>query len=429
MIIEQDLKFLNGKVVIYYAGLDDESLPFSEGKKLILETADDQITYLKALSLVTDYIVVPPSFYFYWSKYIQSKMSLNTLLKLYEANIVISPIHLGMNCGSEFLQHKLASKNIKDKKLIKSNWLLIHPFFRRIPVLHRNVGRQSKGFKTILLEELDNQILSAEVTDRINDLLAENQKYNISISRNSLETKFEHLFKNKTIDIYEFRKLYYATNKSYYKQGAKTYCSSISILGAERYSILGKDMFIDDNSILLAYDPFVLIGILECFGINKKIISQLTVEEIVKIRDSPVFDLFKIAYKSFAEELQRLEIITKRVSKVKLNKLKSEIFTKFMKKYLREMRFFENKKDIWNLSEMMFFAIALGSVGFIVIPLVGAILGLLPIIVYKIGLTPSLSKFVINNMNEKEIVFFRFIEVLNSIVNEVEESLDSKENK
>jgi len=426
MILDQELQFLNDNIIVYYAGLDDESLPFNEGKKLIYETADDQISYLKALSLVVDYIIIPPSFYFYWSNYINSQKSLSTLLKLYEANIIISPIHSGMNCTSEFLQYKLASNDIKDKKLIKNNWSLLQPFFKNIPVLHRNVNRQSKGFKTILTEDFENQIFRVEVADRIFDLLIDGQKFNIAISRNSLESKFEEFYRKDIINTNEFRKLYYTTNKSYYKQGARTYSSKISIIGAERYSILGKDIFMDENSILLAYDPLILIGILENFGINKNVISQLSVNDILKVRTSNTFKSFKNAYKNFAEELQRLEILTKRISKDKLNLLKTKIKTRFIQKYFKEMSNFENKKDNWNLSEMIFFAVALGSIGFIVIPLVGAILGLVPIIIYKTGLTPSLSSYVINNLMEKKIAFFRFIEELKSLTNEIDLALVKK---
>lgn len=426
MILDQELQFLNDKIVVYYAGLDDESLPFNEGKKLICETANEQISYLKALSLIVDYIVIPPSFYFYWSNFTTSPESFSTLLKLYEANIIISPIHSGMNCTSEFLHYKLSSNDIKDKKLIKNNWSLIEPFFKKIPVLHRNVNRQSKGFKTILSEDFENQIFRVEVADRIFDLLIDRQQFNIAISRNLLETKFEELYRKDIININEFRKLYYTTNKSYYKQGARTYSSNISIIGAERYSILGKDIFIDKNSILLAYDPLILIGILENFGINKNIISNLSVNDILKVRESNTFKSFKNAYKEFAEELQRLEILTKRISKEKLILLKAKIKTRFMQKYFKEMSKFENKKDLWNLSEMIFFAIALGSIGFIVIPLVGAILGLIPIIIYKAGLTPSLSNYVINNLIEKEIAFFRFIEELRNFTNEIDLALVKK---
>lgn len=59
IILEKNLQYLSNKVVLYYAGLDNHSLPFGEGANMVGRTAYDQITYLKTLSLVADYIVVP----------------------------------------------------------------------------------------------------------------------------------------------------------------------------------------------------------------------------------------------------------------------------------------------------------------------------------------------------------------------------------
>jgi len=84
-------------------------------------------------------------------------------------------------------------------------------------------------------------------------------------------------------------------------------------------------------------------------------ISQLTINDIFKIRTSKVFNTFKSSYKQFAEQLQKLEILSKRISKDELQSLKSKIRTRFMQKYFKEMSKFENKKEKWNLSEMIFF--------------------------------------------------------------------------
>ena len=58
--------FLADRQVVYYAGLDDIALPFGELLRVIPESPERHAVYLKALSLVVDHVVIPPSFYFPW---------------------------------------------------------------------------------------------------------------------------------------------------------------------------------------------------------------------------------------------------------------------------------------------------------------------------------------------------------------------------
>ena len=101
-------------------------------------------------------------------------------------------------------------------------------------------------------------------------------------------------------------------------------------------------------------------------------------------------------------------------------KSKSEFTKTIISRYITEEILFRNYASIWNVGEMSFFALALGAVGFVVIPVVGAILGVVPIILYKLNLTPRLSDFVIEKISEKEIPFFLFINVLRDISKQIE---------
>ena len=71
---------------------------------------------------------------------------------------------------------------------------------------------------------------------------------------------------------------------------------------------------------------------------------------------------------------------------------------------------------------MTVFALALGVVGFFVIPVVGAILGFLPILLWKTGLTPKLGGFVVDQIYEVKSAFYKFISELRVLANEMEKN-------
>lgn len=219
----------------------------------------------------------------------------------------------------------------------------------------------------------------------------------------------------------QYRKYYYATNRSYYKQSAITYNAVISIVGAERYSVLGKELFSNKHGVLIAYDPFVVIGILESMGISKSLIDRLTTDDLINIRRSKIFSIFRNEYFSFAMTLQRLALSTQRISKTFIYSSKSEFTQKFISRYFLQEDRFKTCTSNWNFGEMTFFALALGTAGFFVIPIVGAILGVVPILLYKLGFTTKLSEFVIEKISEKEIPFFLFINELRNITRNIKE--------
>lgn len=214
---------------------------------------------------------------------------------------------------------------------------------------------------------------------------------------------------------HQYRKYYYATNRSYYKQGGITYEAVISIVGAERYSVLGKELFSEKHGILIAYDPMVILGIFESMGISKALINRLSIEDLIEIRESSIFAVFREAYYSFALTLQELAMSTNRISKSFIFNSKSEFTKEFISRYFTEEVLFRKYTSNWNIGEMTFFALALGTVGFFVIPVLGAVLGVVPILLYKLDLTPKLSNVVIEKITEKETPFFLFINELRDI--------------
>jgi len=421
MPIEDSLRFMEGTKSLYYAGLDHESLPFREGERLVRRTAKEQILYLKALSLVSHYVVVPPSFYFYWAHTHQSSRIMSELCDLYQAKIIISPIYTTMNMGTDFLEQKREYGSPLDKRIIQENRNLLVPFYRDMPVMHRNVRRQSGGFRNLLSHDLPALKGPAALRRELDQLIFSSSDKEVLVSREQVTRFLTKFLRRKEINTRQFRQYYYTTNRCYYRQGALTYDSPISLVGAERYSILGPQIFNDLHGILLAYDPLVVIGMLESLGIRRNLLSRLTVQDLVEIRSNPIFGTFCEAYREFAVTLQELDLCSRRVSQNFLSELKGNIRARMLAQFYIEAEKYGRYSSYWNIGEMTFFALALGAVGFFVIPLVGAIMGLIPIVAYSAGLTPRLSNIVIQRLCDKELSFYLFIDELKKVLRDLNE--------
>lgn len=208
-MLEKTLSFLADNIAIYYAGLDHEGLPFGEGERLIARTAKDQIIYLKALSLVADYIVVPPSNYFLWVDKLQTNKVLDELKLLYEAGIIISPIYSSMNMGTDFIEKKKKDGSYLDKRMIRKHGDKLNPFFQAMPVLHRNVRRQSGGFRGFLIQEMPKLKGPVLFKNRIDEILFCSQDNEILISRHQFSDQLYHAIRSNEINRGIFRKNFY----------------------------------------------------------------------------------------------------------------------------------------------------------------------------------------------------------------------------
>jgi hypothetical protein len=308
MIIDSSLEFLKGQIVLYYAGLDSESFPFFEGKRLIDKTASAQIIYLKLLALVADVIVVPPSFYFYWTNIHKNEHYLKILSELYNSRILISPIYETMNFGTDYLELKMTNESSLEKNIISSNHQILKQFFREIPVLHRNVHSQSKGYKELFINELELLPQNFMYKSQVEGFSSNNQSSEIVLSREQLHSFFVEALKNQMINRNVFRRYFLAANRSYYQQGATTHGAKISVVGAERYAVLRKDIFFMENGILIGYDPLVILSFLSALGVSSKIILEISIDELIKIRNSLIFQVFRDAYYKFVIALQELAI-------------------------------------------------------------------------------------------------------------------------
>jgi len=419
MILESTLSFLEGHVTLYYAGIDSDSLPFSEGCRLARKSAYAQIAYLKALALVADYIVVPPSFHFYWAEAHRDQTLFCRLLELYKSGIVVSPIYTSMNLGTDFLEQKASQGSSVDRLLIQNNQDILVSFFRELPVLHRDVRRQSGGYRDLFSRELPLLPGGSNLRGAVKSFILAPQQSDILLSREQLHAFLACNYRAGHISRKDFRQYFYAANRSYYKQGAFTYDSAISLLGAERYSILGEKAFHSPCGVLIAYDPFVILGILEYLGITRELIARLSIEDLLTIRETAAFSAFRDAYHQFAIILQEIAIQSKRLSNRVIVSAKHRMQEEALSRFFREERVYSDLQRHWNIGEMTFFAVALGITGFFVIPLIGALLGAVPILAYSLKLTPRLSDFVVSRLAEKQLPFWAFVHELRELAERI----------
>lgn len=419
MTLESTLSFLEGHVTLYYAGIDSDSLPFLEGYRLVRKSASAQIAYMKALALVADYIVVPPSFYFFWADSHRDQRFFCLLLELYKAGIVVSPIYTTMNLGTDFLDQKTSQGSSTDRLLIRNNQDLLVPFFREMPVLHRNVRRQSAGYRDLFSRELDLLPGASNFRPVIESFVLTSKHGDILLSREQLHAFLASKYQGGRISRKDFRRYFYAANRAYYQQGAFTYDAAISLLGAERYSILGEKMFRSPCGVLIAYDPFVVLGILEHLGMPRELIVRLSTEDLLTIRETRAFSAFRDAYHQFAITLQEISTQTRRLSNSVVVAAKHSIQTEALSRFFREDRLYSERQRVWNIGEMTFFALALGVTGFFVIPLIGALLGVVPILSYSFRWTPRLSDVVISRLSEKQLPFSVFVRELRNAMDRI----------
>lgn len=401
---------------LYYAGLDSYSLPLGEGERLLSKNTVDQLTYLKALSLVSSQIVVPPSFYINWVKKDHDNKVILELSDMYQADIIISSVHSSMAVTLDFLEYKKSVNSAKDRSDIEENIIPLTQLFKNIPLTTRDVYIQSGGFREKIILELEKNVSGSKYrSELVNELTRGSINEGVQLARNNVnERHYQALLKGE-IDKRELRSMYYATNRCYYMQGARTYNSKVAMPGAYRYSAYGPSLYDANNGVVLGYDPVVVLGILNSFGITKGMVRDLTIPELDEIRGSKYFDQFVLDYNEFSAELQQLHLATVGLSRNKMIDLQMKIRQGFTARYFKEAELKMESSKKMSFTESTLFAAALGTTGFFVIPVVGALLGLAPIVLSKTGATNRIHNYVTDRIGGTSSSFLNIIEAINNI--------------
>lgn len=419
-MLEETLRFLDGRVVLYYAGLDHQALPFAEGQTVFKRNSVLHVRYMKALSLVADYIVIPPSFLMYWSASPHARSAYNGLLRFYDAGIVLSPVYAGMSLASDFIEYKSQFGAPQDKSLIGAHSIFLKSLFNSIPLKHRDVRSQSEGFRSLVSNEISLIRGNECVRNELSQALFEDRHSVVVASRSDINDTLLSYLTAGTLSQREYRGFFYANNRAYYKQGAITYDADVSLVGAQRFTAPAKGLFHGARGIVVAYDPEVVIRILSNFGVTSRVLDAMTMGDILNIRASDPFKRFVVSYRDFSKALQNLELRMKRLSGPNIILLKETICGRFMEQYLSENAYRKQIQAYVPMTEAAITAVALGAATFFVSHLLHAILGLVPVALYRTRVIHDLAELVVDLIVQKEAPFLMLVDEVSKLAEDIE---------
>ncbi len=428
-----ELAFLENCEVIYFAGLDNKALPFHEARQRIQQDSDRNLTYLKVSTLFADHVVVPPTFFLdNLGSGLFSSALIHYLAPFYQSGQLLSPVWNELSSMQEFLELKLR-RAVFDMEEAPPDLHVVRTLFHEIPLLHRDVDAQSSGFRTRVFDQLRrlHGVDSESISILGSMLQATEGQYHVPLSRSKAFECLSSLACTQALGRHVIRKLYYAINASYYSQGAATYFGKISLVGSERYSVLGKGLFAGNSpAILIGYDPRLMLTILDCFGITQDQIDRLSTEDILRIKSTHEFRSFRTEYARFAAYLQLSVSEYGDLSKTQLLHLKARIQQRFVSEYVEGLKTLTKRKRRFGLAETAVLAVLTGAVGFFVIPLYGALIGLIPIVLHATDASGKVSDHILARLSRGHQAFHDYVELLHQIaqtaVQEAEATVDTK---
>lgn len=329
------LDFMVGKRNIYYAGLDDLSLPSIRSRKNNHLSLEEHIRYMVALSLLVDHIAIPPGF-------IASSLAFPgagdiatiRLGDLFQEKAVMTAVYGNMAKTTDFLDQKMEKGIKEERELFRKLESEARPFFKSIPLLRREAMRGSEIFKIQLIENLHalpKSILSPRVYKRIiEEVSVVARRGEVVLDRET----FMKILEEMRLSPKSYRACLMAMNSAYYYSGATTYHADISLPNVELYSAMGRRMFEGgDNRIQIAYDPRFFLDVLEAYGIKNEEIDRLTYQDIQWLRKTEEFKEFKNSYHRLCKLIQDESLRAKKLSGPELLQLKYRLLKTITKEY------------------------------------------------------------------------------------------------
>jgi hypothetical protein len=290
----------------------------------------------------------------------------------------------------------------EERTTIKSSQRRIVNLFSNIPNRQRNVNIQSIHFLGRLKKEYHNISADKTIVENINQYIENTLNAGSVISRRPINKTMHALYKNKLITENEYIKAFYACNRAYYSQGAATYNSPIAILNAQNHVNLGQSIFMAKNGINIAYDPTFVACIFSSLGIHPDHIAALTVNDIIKFRESHAFTSFKTDYLNLSEQFRDiLHMNNKLIQRV--NSFKNSFSSQFSKEILHEQRKEYNKKiNYLSKVDMTISNALLALMGYFTSGLTGA----------AIGFLASTSYGLLQSNSSKTVLYPRIVDAI-----------------
>lgn len=414
------LTFLEGKRNVYYAGLDDKAFPFGEAKRRIKASFLEQLRYIKILALLVDHIAIPPTFIVSaMNRPDSSEVIKSYLLDLFKEKVVLTSIYSSMFETKDFIDFKILEGSPDEKIIFLKNKAQATDLFNQIPLLHRYIPAMSYGFRSRLVDNLvaiSPLILKDEIKEQIIEQIDMTEASGeISLSREI----YLNILSRFPLPLRSYRACYYAMNAAYYLLGAQTYFSDISCLNVEEFSVLGRSMFDEEeHKILIAYDPSLFLHVLLCHNISINNIDALDINNLIILRSSYEFRLFKELYFKMCNLIQKLALMKSNVSLNKIQMIKGELAKEIQKKYHIESK----RLSKWLLAEDFGMSIILGGLGFALGgpagATVGAILGLIPPILKRFDTSPA--ERILNKLKQRNYNFYFYLDLIESKLSKIE---------
>ena len=425
------LDFIRGRLVVYYAGLDYKSAPFGESEAVLSRIWRGHCLFLKALSLVADHVVIPPTFFFYscpLSPTVTVRTYVNELAPLFDGRVLLSPVYSGLGETIEFLDLKQEWGSPSERRLIEQRRASLETLFAQVPLLHREVSMQSAGFEQEFVQQ--SRLLRSRTTrQKAAELLEraiEAQIYgDVSLSRGAVITSLDVNLRKGAITKREYRTLYYAMNRAYYYAGTSTYLDArISMLDAVKHTPMLRSFLTGDSPrMLVAYDPQVVLEVLNAHGISNEDLDLLPSRRILQIRSRPEFAAFRDRYAEFARLTQDAVSATSGLTRVKVDALRTGFLAEFKQEHKAERDAFVRRRTAWTRVVDVIITALGGVVGGVIAGpeqrLLGAVVGAVGLLPPAIGLADKVADRLVDRLGGGEDSFHRFLRSLRAVVGEI----------
>lgn len=410
-------------VTVYYAGLDVHALPFGEARKRISQRGTRAVLYAKLLALFADDVVIPPTFYFDAIQHETIRESVRASLSpLYAAGLLRSPVHVGLSSTADFLYLKLEDTAVSKAIPSPAELVALTQFFSEIPVSHRDVTTQSRGFRDRVFSSLPDAGLQEKVRSSLRrSLITREGRGGVALSRRHALAAIRSLQRRGTLRKQDVRNAHYAISRSYYLQACDTYGSVVALPGVSRYSILGRHAFEDaTRGIAVGYDPEVLEVLLNAYGIGLNVIQALSLDDLQAIKRSGEYWKFRRTFYRFVCKIQDAAVASNGVSARFLETVKQRVMTEFHAEYVLGNRILDERRYRWGIAETTSWAALFGALGFFITPLLGLLLGAIPVVLQVSRVTPRLSDYVLGRLDRGQAAFHHYVEFLGSVVRHLE---------
>lgn len=399
------LQFLENRVSVYYAGLDDLQPPYALDHTV---TPKDHVRNLKALTLFVEHVAVPPTFIVAGIPSMMAAEHVKRQLQpLFDERVIVSAVHSTMAHPVDFIDYKLHRGAAREREFFASREAAIRSFFTTLPLLHRDIVTMSLGYRSLLLKHLHNasrRQLRSKVFDRLmKEFEATEKRFGPVASREDFLLVLQNSMAGTRSR--QFRVAFDLMNAAYYREGALTYGGNIVDVHVTKY-IDSPALAREAGRLLVAYDPDVLASVLHEIGLDTGELDILTPELILDIRSTKAFRAFVRAYFAFADVVDRQLDLSSFRGLTRLERLRTGVADRVRDKFRDESEALKNalRMEDWTT------AAALGALGFVLTPLAGAAAGLAPLLSRYVNSSPG--QLRLRMFRPKRFVFSLYMHVL-----------------